>query len=91
VSPEATGTNSTRGVPPSMSADVRVTLALPEEVIVPTAVAVSTCATLTREPTVVFVEDNARVRPAAVAVCVGLSQSRENAAYEVRARQVFMG
>jgi hypothetical protein len=38
----------------------------------------------------VLVELKARVRPAAFAVCVGLSQSKENAVSEVRVRQVFM-
>ena len=73
-----------------ISDDVRVTLALPEELIVPTAVAVSTCATLTKEPAVVSTEMGDGVRPAA-AVCAELSQSREKAVSEVRARQVFMG
>lgn len=87
VSPETTGTKKGERV---VSLTVRVALALPEELIVPTAVAVSTCATLTKEPTCALEELKARVRPAAVAVCAELSMSKENAASEVRDKQVFM-
>jgi hypothetical protein len=39
----------------------------------------------------VLAEVGIGARPAAVAVCNGLSQNREKAVSEVRARQVFMG
>jgi hypothetical protein len=43
-----------------------------------------------RKPAVVSAEVGDGVRPAAVAVCAELSMSRESAASEVRARQVFI-
>jgi hypothetical protein len=67
-----------------------MTLALPLTVIVPTAVAVSFCATVGKEPAVVFADLAAVTKLEAVALFAEPSASIENVMSQVRDGQFFI-